>query len=510
LPAFDGNSPRVNSLVKTKDVEYKWYAMQTLYLKYRPQKISELDLRDVRETLAKMLSSDKMPHAWLLTGPRGTGKTSSARILAKTINCEKRKGAELCNVCEMCISITQGSAVDVIEIDAASNRGIDEIRELRDKVRLAPMRAKYKVYIIDEVHMLTTEAANALLKTLEEPPAHTLFILCTTEPEKLPETVVSRCTRILFKRPTVQEAVESLKRVAEGEKVKTEPEALKLIAKAAKGSFRDGTKLLEQAMITGEITEAGIRQVLGMLEAAEPDKFVELVSQGKSAEALEFVNGLTEQGINLRGWVERTTDYLREKLLADFAKSGRSTAVDGDLKLIAALEEAYERMKGAVVPQLPLEVMVIELAGAVKTEGTKTEAVKKPAPVEKKEAVNEPGPNAGKFNLTDIVEKWGEILKAVRRRNHSVEALLRSTKPAEFDGDKLVLEVFYKFHKDKLETDKCRQLVEEAVAEVFNLGTAKVYLRLGQKQANSEEVTAKGVDEDIVKAAEAIFGAEVV
>ena len=175
---------------------------QTLYLKYRPQKIEELGLVSVRDMLWKMLEGKTLPHAWLFSGPRGTGKTSAARILAKMINGNDK---------ELNLEIEMGSCPDVIEIDAASNRGIDEIRELRDKIKLAPMRAKFKVYIVDEVHMLTTEAANALLKTLEEPPPHAIFVLCTTDPEKLPETVISRCTRIQFKRPSLEEITDKLK-----------------------------------------------------------------------------------------------------------------------------------------------------------------------------------------------------------------------------------------------------------------------------------------------------------
>ena len=190
----------------------------TLYLKYRPQKISELDLTEVREHLGAILGSGRdLPHAWLFTGPRGTGKTSAARILAKMVNGNDK---------DLNKEIEMGNCLDVVEIDAASNRGIDEIRELREKIGLAPMRAKFKVYIIDEVHMLTTEAANALLKTLEEPPKHAVFVLCTTDPSKLPETVVSRCTRIAFNKPTIEELGGKLRGVAKGEKVKIKEEDL--------------------------------------------------------------------------------------------------------------------------------------------------------------------------------------------------------------------------------------------------------------------------------------------
>src|SRR6266581_3023021 len=215
------------------------------YRKYRPQIIDDLDNQVVRERLLAVLSKG-LPHAFLFTGPKGLGKTSAARIVAKAVNCEKIDRIEPCNACEQCISITNGTNLDVLEIDAASNRGIDEIRDLKEKIRLSPLSAKKKVYIIDEVHMLTTEAFNALLKTLEEPPAHAMFILCTTEPHKVPATITSRCFHIAFKRATDEELVRSLKRIKEGEKLEVDEDALFAIAKMADGGFRDAAKILEE------------------------------------------------------------------------------------------------------------------------------------------------------------------------------------------------------------------------------------------------------------------------
>src|SRR3984957_8449045 len=223
------------------------------YRKYRPQKIDYLDSAAVRDTLHAVLQND-VSHAFLFTGPKGLGKTSTARIVAKVVNCERRKKGEVepCNECDQCVSITNGTNVDVLEIDAASNRGIDEIRELKEKIRLAPVAAKRKVYIIDEVHMLTTEAFNALLKTLEEPPSHAMFILCTTEAHKVPETIVSRCFQIMFKPATEEELVRSFKRIVEGEKLKIDDEVLKYIAGLADRGFRDGVKMLEEVYLLSQ------------------------------------------------------------------------------------------------------------------------------------------------------------------------------------------------------------------------------------------------------------------
>jgi DNA polymerase III subunit gamma/tau len=499
----------------------------TLYLKYRPQKTTELNLKEVRESLERILESKSIPHAWLLTGPRGTGKTSSARIIAKAINCKHKKGIEPCNECEMCREITDGTAVDVIEIDAASNRGIDEIRELREKVKLAPMQAKYKVYIIDEVHMLTTEAANALLKTLEEPPANTLFILCTTEADKLPETVVSRCTRIQFKKSSLSELRESLERVIKGENMEVENGAVDLISMAARGSFRDGIKILEQAAIGGiKITEEAVRQITGVIMAADPDNFIATLLNGQSQKCLDTIAELDKQGVNMRRFTELLAGGLRDKLLAEVKQV--NSEKDKLIKLIEGLDRAYEQMKTAAVMQLPLEIWVIENSKIqipssnqsepiknIQTEKKVFEIKKEVVIEEVRGEVNPPMPMAtagqeGKYSLEDLVGKWPEIMKVVKPKNHSVEALLRSTKPLGFDGVALELEVFYKFHKDKLETEKCRQIVESSVSEVFGLNSTKLRLKLGQKsKAAKEEVTAN-VDEDIIKAAQEIFKVEAV
>lgn len=479
----------------------------TWYLKYRPQNVSELDLVSVRDALQKYLDQGQIPHAWLFSGPRGIGKTSAARILAKSVNCPKsKKTSQPCGDCNNCLQITQGTAVDVVEIDAASNRGIDEVRDLKEKVRLAPMEAKYKVYIIDEVHMLTTEAANALLKTLEEPPDNTIFILCTTEPEKLPQTVVSRCTRLIFNRPTGDEVLQKLKLVAKGEKLQVEEGVLEEIAREASGSFRDGIKLLEQAaMEGGKVTAVRVSRMLGVTASANPEKFLGWVQTGQRREALELINRLAAEGVNWRTFVEKCIARVREELLAEAVKN---KPVKSHIELVEKLTEVWQQLKTTAVPQLPMEIFVLENTAGERT-GEKKQAAEEipPPPIA---GTKGSGAIGKKYGLSSLTEKWSDVMRVVKPQNHSVEALLRSTKPLDFDGEKLRLEVFYKFHLDKLNSDKCRTIVEDAVAEVLGMKSVKLYLELGQRQARVEELTADEVGDDIVRAAQEIFKAEVV
>ena len=418
-------------------------------MKYRPQNIDELDLVSAREALEKTLKNKNIPHAFLFSGPRGTGKTSAARILAMMVN-----------------KIDNCDTPDIIELDAASNRGIEEIRTLREQVALSPMSCKYKVYIIDEVHMLTTEAANALLKTLEEPPAHVIFVLCTTDPQKLPETVISRCTRIIFSRPSIDEIVTKLKLVTKGEKYKITPEDLDLIAAESKGSFRDAIKILEQVIVTGIIPKSD-----------DPQGFITLLRANDTKASLKFIDNLVQNGVNLRSFIERCVEALRVEMLG---LSAKGLGLGDTLELIKSFEIAYEQCKTTAVAQLPLEIMVMNIAiPAIRPISVPSTPV--------------PVPD-GDIQL--ILDKWQEILKVVRPFNHSIEGLLRSTKPKSFDGTNFELEVFYKFHYDKLSEDKCRKIVEEGVATVLEAPKIVLKLVLGKSKPKTE---------DLAKVAEGIF-----
>lgn len=499
----------------------------TLYLKYRPQTISELDTKVVRETLLRLFSSDRLPHAFLLTGSRGLGKTSTARIMAKAVNCTGKKNSEPCNVCELCISITNGTCPDVIEIDAASNRGIDDVRELRDKVRLAPIQAQVKVYIIDEVHMLTLEAANALLKTLEEPPANTLFILCTTDPQKLPETVVSRCVEVRFNKPSLDEMVEKLQKVSHAESLSLTSEDLQKIARSARGSFRDAIKLLEQVKLSNGSVDA----VLGMVAGGEVDQLFEYYLHKQRKEAIELVEKMADNGIEFKTFIEQAVLFIKERLL-EKVKQG-SVSLAAELTFIEGLQGVYEQMRFAVVPHMPLEVWILKWPttstavletlppAVVVTQVTHTvpevqkQQVVVVTPVSVAAEESSPAssalpPQAGAEKVEELKARWNDVLKVIKPKNHSIEALLRSTRPLRFDGASMQLEVAYKFHKDKLETEKCRSVVESSVGEVFGTGPVKLFLVLSEgKKPVKEEITG-AVEPDIVAAAAEIFKVEAI
>lgn len=352
------------------------------YRKYRPQKIDELDSEALRNKLSSIVKSSDF-HAFLFTGPKGLGKTSTARIVAKILNCERRKKSEVepCNKCYQCESITSGTNIDVLEIDAASNRGIDEIRDLREKIKLSTASAKKKVYIIDEVHMLTSEAFNALLKTLEEPPSHVVFILCTTEPQKVPATIISRCLHVPFTFATKEELVRSLKRIVSKEKINIDVGALERIAFLSDGSFREAAKILEEI-----VSQTGNRKIT--VEVLEKhfqisnidQRILELLnslSAKDTKKGLKLTQDLTEQGIEMKYFIEQVIYALHSVMLSKVGVSEVKT--NGELsekfsleeikKLLALFSRANVQLKYAVLPQLPLELAIIEWS--VKDESTK-------------------------------------------------------------------------------------------------------------------------------------------
>ncbi len=367
-----------------------------LYRKYRPKAFLEfVGQEHVVKTLTNALAMGRVAHAYLFTGPRGIGKTTIARLFAKAINCENRKEGEFepCNKCAACLEINEGRSLDLIEIDAASNRGIDEIRELRDGIKFSPTRLKYKIFIIDEVHQLTKEAFNALLKTLEEPPSHAIFILATTEIHKVPETIISRCQRFDFHKLTLDKIVERLGRIAKAEGVKIDKPALELIAFNSDGAMRDAESLLGQIMAMsagGETSPAGgkdtditLKEVQSLLGTVDMSAIIEIINYltNKDAKAaITFINKISDEGYDLGQFTKSLINYLRKTMILK-VDSGLARLVAPELteeqrkiileqaqklsfenlsKLIRLLIQAEYEVKSAVMPQLPLELVVVE------------------------------------------------------------------------------------------------------------------------------------------------------
>jgi len=354
-----------------------------LYRKYRPKTFGQVvNQEHVVKTLTNALKLGKVAHAYLFTGVRGTGKTTLARLLAKAVNCKETKNSEPCNKCQACEEISQGKSLDLIEIDAASNRGIDEIRELRDGIKFSPNNLKYKVFIIDEVHQLTKEAFNALLKTLEEPPSHAIFILATTEIHKVPQTVISRCQKFDFHKLTIEKIVEHLDEISKAEKVQVERPALELIAINADGSVRDGLSLLGQIMSMEDkkITLEEVQTILGVIDIKAVQDLVQYLTNKQSGEAIGHINQIANQGYDLIQFSKSLIGYLRKIMIlkVDPSLSKLVTAeltkeqIEGiieqggkfepaDLiKTIHIFIQAGNEIKSADFPQLPLELAIVE------------------------------------------------------------------------------------------------------------------------------------------------------
>jgi len=503
----------------------------SLYRKYRPHNFDNLVGQDnIKTTLINALKLNHVSHAYLFAGPRGTGKTSTARLLAKALNCTNLgDGYEPCNECEFCSDINEGRLIDLIEIDAASNRGIDEVRDLKEKISFAPSRSKYKIYIIDEVHMMTKEAFNALLKTLEEPPDHAYFILATTEVHKIPETIISRCQRFDFKRIGKKALMTRLSFIAQKENIEADDNALELISRYVDGGLRDAVGLLEQLTIDNKLTIEHVQDILGISSGNLLDTLLESLLSNNTKESLRIVNELHSQGSDLRQFLHEFVDLVREKMI-DSVHKDEFEQVNLYMRIINILQEAQLKIDPDI-PQLPLEMAVIKITAPIPAEipaeiekskkeeivpskdskVANTESAKKIEKIKQKKEDTENEPPLP-LTIAYLKEKWPRITERVKRP--SLKMSLRSSEPVLVEGINVTLQFTTKFHKDKVMEHDNRTELEEIIKEIFNspvkVSTTVKELEIKSVVEDGGSTNGATDGENIEDQALEIFGGEIV
>jgi DNA polymerase-3 subunit gamma/tau len=505
-----------------------------LYRKYRPQDFDEVVGQEaVVRTLRNAIESDKVRQAYLFAGPRGTGKTSLARILAKALNCAQGPTPKPDGTCHACTAIANGTSLDVVEMDAASQRGIDDVREIRERVVLQPVEGRYKVYILDEAHQLTDAAWNALLKIVEEPPPHLVFVFCTTSLDKVLATVRSRCQTFLFARPRLPEIVTLLRRVADGEGFDVPDAALALVARAAKGSFRDAVSTLDQlaAATGGQISVQSVLQLLGAVDEEALFRLCDLIIDRDSAGALTHVEELSEQGQDIGRLVVEllehlrhlllvqnlgevpenlpVTDESRDRLRAQANQIGEATV----LRLCDLLAVAVDDMRQGGDPRLPLELALVKVtrpgsdlsqeslayrlellerrapSGRVQAPdaGPDTEADPEPEETTAEKAEDEPEPP--QLELQQLQEAWSRaVLEAVEARSIPVASMLREAHPVALEGDQLTVEFAGEadFHRKLAEQPKNSAIIRDALYDVTGRKLALAFV-LGERSGADDE-----------------------
>jgi len=478
---------------------------QALYRKWRPLLWNEVvGQQHIVQTLTNAVRADRVGHAYLFAGPRGTGKTTIARLIAKAVNCLNEDPAKRpCNECEHCKAVNENRFLDLIEIDAASNTSVDDVRDLRDKINFAPSQGKYKIYIIDEVHMLSTAAFNALLKTLEEPPPHAIFVLATTEIHKIPATVLSRCQRHEFRRVPVDEIVGQLKFIAAEENIKVDEDALTLIARQSAGGMRDAISLLDQLSSTGQNIDLALTQtVLGTATSQTVLDLIASISDNQPAPAMDAIHRALDSGADPRSLARQIVDYLRglmliqmgnndqvevtkdvKKVMAEQAGAFSTAEV---LRMMKAFNAAATDTRGGWQPSLSLELAVAEvlevpaetLVAVQEQKISEPKAVK--APVQKTEPEKQqakstadsdakPKVKAPVIGLTEVIKVWRDIRSIIKPDYPALDGLLNSCKPLEVRGNELILGFASDVLVKKMDQPQQIEATRKAIAEVVGV-----------------------------------------
>ncbi len=540
---------------------------QALYRQWRPLTWSEvIGQEHVVRTLQNAVRGERLSHAYLFSGPRGTGKTSTARILAKAVNClEETLEKRPCNECKACVAVNEGRYLDLIEIDAASNTSVDDIRDLRDRINFVPNEGRFKVYIVDEVHMLSTAAFNALLKTLEEPPSHAMFILATTEVHKIPATVLSRCQRHEFRRIPTDVIADYLdQKIREGG-FKVEPEAMQLIARQATGSLRDATSLLDQLLSMGETVTLGqAQEVLGTALDETVGDLVQAIAKGEIGTGLEIINQAIDGGIDPRQFARQAVSWLRMLLLITAGEKidlqsepmvaqAELMGTDGILTAMHAFSQATRGERTAWQPGLALELAFMDAVSKASAprsgaeeiepeperggstagrerqaeggppqlepepegEGEPAQLEPEPTPIDeehgsqiaKDSAENRYESQPGS-EFQQVLDAWPELLSAAYSRDPQTQALLNSCKPLEVDKNSLVLGFQSDLLREKMEKGHNQEIVSKSLGEVLDveLGVRCVLLQ----DWGSERSTVPLPEGGMVAAALRDLGAEVI
>lgn len=496
------------------------------YTEYRPQKFNELiGANHIVSALTGALAKGRPAHAYFFYGSRGIGKTTTARLLAKALNCEEPFVSgelyEPCGKCLSCLSIHNGNHLDLIEIDAASNRGIENIRDIKEKIVLSPSMGKNKVYIIDEVHMLTLDASNALLKILEEPPIHAYFILCTTNPEKVIDTIKSRCQQYQFKRPTIDEIKQKLLRISKDKGFEIDEEQIQKISKSAKGAFREAETLLEQLMNSNSVAINDIFET--DFNYADLGR---MIIKSDISSSIEYVNKIYQDGNNLEIWTEKYISYLRSVLLIkvgvrnvlvdiidaqdEFVKKAPINLVQ---RMVKRFTVALSEFKNTVIPTLPLEMAFVDILIESIPDDTDKLASSSSVPLGINTPVNLDLKNEEKSQVEKAIAKdfpYKKLIEAVKPHNHSIYLVLYSCDVKKFDGKYLTLVAYYSFHKERIMSMKVKEIIQKEAEELIG-GPVVVKCELSDKKADAKKLTDKNVKSvkdptDIEEVFEKVFG----